>query len=249
MHALENDFVIILNNELQERYIKQICDRRSGIGCDQLLICDTESYDVQIYNRDGSKAGMCLNGLRCLGSLFYFEEVKNEITFNVYGKTVKTKCMGDKTVQLLVDIPKIVTNEYDLSSINLPGLIKKEVVDVGNLHLVLLFDQDISRDALRYSELIKNSGIFDDGVNISFSHVLDSYFIKTYVDERGAGFTKACGSAAASIFFVAYTNRMVFNNATVIQEGGDLNMALCNKNTLLSQIGETNLVFKGDLLI
>ena len=73
MHALENDFVIILNNELQERYIRQICDRRGGVGCDQLLICDTESYNVQIYNNDGSKAGMCLNGLRCLGYLFYFE--------------------------------------------------------------------------------------------------------------------------------------------------------------------------------
>ena len=169
--------------------------------------------------------------------------------FYIYGKKVTTKCMGDSTVQLLLDVPKIVTDQYDLSSINIPGLIKKEVVDIGNLHLILLFDQDISKDIMHYSELIKNTNIFKDGVNISFSHVLDSYFIKSYVDERGAGFTKACGSAAASIFFVAYTNRMVFNNATVIQEGGDLNMALCNKNTLLSQIGETNLIFKGDLLI
>jgi len=249
MHALDNDFVIILNNALQDEYIKKICDRKNGVGCDQLLICDTESYNVQIYNNDGSRAGMCLNGLRCLGYLFYFEELKHEVTFNVYGKKVHTKYISDNSVQLLVDKPKIVTEKYNLSKIDFHGLVMKEVVDIGNLHLVLLFDYNISKDILKHAEFIKNAGIFKDGVNISFAHVLDSHFIKSYVEERGAGFTKACGSAAASIFYITYTNRMVFNNATVIQEGGDLNMALCNKNTLISQIGEANLVFKGDLLI
>lgn len=249
MQALENDFVIILNNDLDVDKIKNICHRKLGIGCDQLIICDTESYNVKIFNSDASKAKMCLNGLRCLAYLFYFEEAKNEISFHVNSITVKTKYLCENKVQIIVPSPKVITGKYDISSIRLPNLLVKDIVDVGNEHLILFFSKDISKDIISYSNYINTLKIFNDGVNISYCYVMDGYFIKSFVDERGAGFTKACGSAAASIFFVAYKNRMVFNNVTVVQEGGDLNMSFCNQNQYVSQIGDTNLIFKGDYLI
>lgn len=249
MHSIENDFVIIFNNDLKKKTIEKISDRKSGVGCDQLLICDTESYKLKIYNNDGNPAGMCLNGIRCLAYLFFYEEAKNDIVFSVGQRKVKTKYLDDKSVQLIIDVPQVVTGKYDISGLNIPNLEIKEVVDIGNNHLILFFSKDISKDILTYSAYINELGIFKDGINISFCYIMDRYFIKAYVYERGSGFTRACGSAAASIFYVAYKSRLVFNDVTVIQEGGDLKMSLCNQNKSIKQIGEANYIFKGDLLI
>src|SRR5690606_30534106 len=83
MHGLGNDFVILDGNQLptmlDSKHIKAICDRRFGIGCDQLIITEsskTADIFMRIYNADGSEAGACGNATRCLGYLLTQQDQK-----------------------------------------------------------------------------------------------------------------------------------------------------------------------------
>ena len=87
MHGLGNDFVIIDNSEHQasikkKETLKKIGSRNFGVGCDQILIIESNNYknvEVSIFNNDGSEAGACGNGVRCVASYLMNKHNTNEI--------------------------------------------------------------------------------------------------------------------------------------------------------------------------
>ena len=96
MHGLGNDFVIIDNSESEfqikkKETLKQIGSRNFGIGCDQILIIesyDTKNAEVTIFNNDGSEAGACGNGVRCVASYLMDKEKTSEIRIKTISGTL-----------------------------------------------------------------------------------------------------------------------------------------------------------------
>jgi diaminopimelate epimerase len=100
-HGAGNDFVIIDKNvdiiRKSKKIIKKICDRRFGIGCDQLILLKQlgQYHQVFFYNSDGSLGKNCGNGLRC--AYKYLTEIKKKK--NVVIKSQKFLHYGKKNWQ------------------------------------------------------------------------------------------------------------------------------------------------------
>lgn len=78
MHGLGNDFIIIDDREAKLKRLsqlaKKLCDRRFGVGADQLLLLShsgSADYKMRTFNADGSEVEMCGNGIRCLGKYIW----------------------------------------------------------------------------------------------------------------------------------------------------------------------------------
>jgi diaminopimelate epimerase len=100
MHSLGNDFIVINTRDINLKKLsllaKNLCDRRFGIGADQLLLlCDSQKADfkMRILNADGSEVEMCGNGIRCLGKFIWDKKIKNQ----------KSKVRKNTTQQLSIE--------------------------------------------------------------------------------------------------------------------------------------------------
>jgi len=160
MHGLGNDFIFIDKKDLpasfNTEFVQNISHRKTGIGCDQLIIysyVSPQRYLMEIYNADGSSAKMCGNATRCLG-LYIFELHKaRDVEIVVGDKVLEVKILDNGLVQANMGeaqfeaewMPKAgaltdIAHHY--------GLNPKEIVcvDLGNPHIVIfhnnLSDQD-----------------------------------------------------------------------------------------------------------
>ncbi len=164
-HCLQNDFFITTN----DIDIKKICNRRSGIGADGVVIL--KDNNAMYYNSDGTKANFCGNAVRCIARYLHDNNIEtNNITM------WNTSYYIDHT-----------NNKYTLK-FKLPMLQKNDglyFVDAGVKHIVLL-EKYNEKKAKQLQDKYK--------VNITF---YDNYICKTY--ELGCGLTKGCGSGLISI--------------------------------------------------
>ena len=199
-HASGNDFLIIEDRITDVDYIKELLNNHLGIGSDGLIIYDHYTKEVEFYNKDGSKAALCGNGLRCL-TLYV---VKN---YNLLGELV-FKVGNYVCISRVKSLVPFIT-EIDFSNIDftIDVLYVPSVnsdypvgfVDFLNNHAILIFKDDVDKD-----KVIKQSMIYPQfqDKNISIIKVLNEKEIKISTYERGVGFTSSCGSASvcASIY-------------------------------------------------
>jgi diaminopimelate epimerase len=213
-----------------------------GAPYDQLMALHTsrtagiDAY-VRIYNCDGSEAGACGNGMRCIAELLFKETGKRALTFET--KAGLLNCwQGDTPLVSTVDMgkPRFAWNEIPLAeefrdtrSIELqigpldkPILHSPSVVSMGNPHAIFWVDDVDAYDLHKIGPLLENHPMFPERANISLVKVNSREHIVVRTWERGAGLTRACGSAACAAAVAAArlrrTNRMV----TVTLPGGDL---------------------------
>jgi diaminopimelate epimerase len=194
MQGSGNDFVVINNEDLKVKLttddIKLLADRNYGIGCDQLLLFDIKKsgiVELLIYNKDGSTALNCGNGLRCIGLLLKIQKQTDEVEIKIKGgnkaKTRVLKLLSDTEGEIYTEL-----GEYSMSD-NDDGV----DVYIGNPHLVIPID-NLSNVDMGYGEYLSKKR----DKNISFAQY-DDNSAKVRVYERGAGETNACGSAAAAV--------------------------------------------------
>ena len=264
MDGLGNDFVIIDNrqkviNLTQEQIIK-ICDR-NFIGCDQLiLIKKNESSDasLEFYNSDGGISGACGNGTRCIADLLSKETNKKEIILTTLSGDLKSQIIGEKIVSTEIGIAKTKWNEIPLSKdlntndlkIKLVDINNNEffggiAVNVGNPHLIFFVDNNKNFEIEKIGPKIETHSLFPEKCNVTLATVVNKELIKVRVWERGAGLTKACGTAACATAFAAKQNGLVNDKVDIEFSTGRLTISIDENNSIhmkgpVSDIEEIN---------
>jgi len=227
MDGLGNDFVIIdqRNNSinLSKDQIIKICDR-NYIGCDQLiLIKKNRKIDagLEFYNSDGSVTGACGNGTRCVANLLSKENNKKEITVWTSSGSLKSNILDNNLVETEIGIPKTNWDEIPLSknldtkNLNIKIIDKSSkehvggtAINVGNPHIVFFVNDIESFDLKKIGPEIENHKFFPEKCNVTLAKIINQNLIKVKVWERGAGLTKACGTAACATAVASNINKL-----------------------------------------
>lgn len=258
MHGLGNDFIMIdketnPNLQLNDAFIKSICDRKYGIGCDQLIIYSSISHDVEVFNQDASKAAACGNATRCLGKLLIKGDEKIALSFGNRKVTVAGNSgvycadMGEANYKKLaynINPAFSLKNIYEPQSSDYINEIN--FVNIGNNHSII-FVPDIARFNLaKIGEIIENDPSLPARSNVSLAQITSKNHIKLATWEIGAGLTEACGTGACAAAFAAYKNSLVeASNIEVLFNTGSIIINILANNHV-EMLGPTNLVFQGE---
>ena len=251
MDGLGNDFVIIdqrsQNYNLTKDQIIKICDR-NHIGCDQLiLIHKNEKKDagLEFYNSDGSISGACGNGTRCVADLLSKENNDKEIILWTSSGVLKSQILEDNLVETEIGVPKTNWNEIplnqnlDTKNLNIKIVNKNNIehvggtsVNVGNPHVVFFVDSIEDYDLKKIGPEIENHSYFPEKCNVTLAQVIDKKLIKVKVWERGAGLTKACGTAACATAVAANINELTNKTTDIEFALGKLSISIDEKNSI-----------------
>jgi diaminopimelate epimerase len=196
----------------------------------------TANY-IEIINSDGSLAEACGNGMRCVtqalaaetGSRdFVFETVAGLLTANEHEDGLISVDMGKPRfgwadIPLAEEFADTTGIELQIGPIDAPVLHTPSVASMGNPHATFWVGEDVWSYALdRFGPLLENHPIFPERANISIAQVVapDHIILRTW--ERGAGLTRACGTAACAALVNGARTRRTGRKATVTLPGGDL---------------------------
>ena len=243
-----------------------VSDRHFGIGGDGLiLICksDIADFKMRMFNSDGTEAGMCGNGIRCVGKFVYDK--------GLIGKTnLKIETLaGIKGLNLNIVSGKVETVEVDmgepiLNPENIPVISKENpvkdleitvldktfkftCVSMGNPHAITKVENVKEFDVEKYGKVLEVDEHFPEKANIEFIEILDKKHIKMRVWERGTGETLACGTGACAVAVSCILNRYTENEVTVKLLGGDLKILWNKENNHVYMTGPARTVFEGEL--
>lgn len=239
LHGLGNDFILIKeeSNRDYSKIAKLLCDRHFGIGGDGLLVVNINELRMHYFNKDGSKAKMCGNGLRCFAYYLYNKEIINNNTFQI-----KTDD-GRKSVE--------IDNEDVIIDFSLPTEIIEDDFIIGKQKTIHYYSSSIGvnhtvifvtsylDEILLYAEKLAKSL----NTNIDYVLVVSPQKIKVKTYELGCGWTKSCGTGSSISAYISYYKKMVEENISVYTEGGTFSVLIDKKIQLKGQV---KLVCEGD---
>ena len=251
MNGLGNDFVIIDNRQkitnLNKEQIIKICDR-SFIGCDQLILIENDnSADayLKFFNSDGGESGACGNGTRCIANFISKETNNKTIILKTFSGLLKSEILGNKIVTTEIGKAKTEWSEIPLSekldtkNLNIKILDKNNkehiggtAVNVGNPHIIFFVNELNDFNIKKIGPEIENHFIFPEKCNVTIAQVINKDLIKVKVWERGAGLTKACGTAACATAFAGKINNLTENKTDIEFSTGKLSIWIDPKNSI-----------------
>ena len=251
MDGLGNDFVIIdqrsQNYNLTKDQIVKICDR-NFIGCDQLIFIqksDEKDARLEFYNSDGSKSGACGNGTRCVADLLSKENGNKEIILWTSSGALKSQILDNNLVETEIGIAKTNWNEIplnknlDTKNLNIKIVNKNNIehiggtsVNVGNPHVVFFVDNIEDYDLKKIGPEIENHNYFPEKCNVTLAKVISKTLIKVKVWERGAGLTKACGTAACATAVASNINGLTDKKTNIEFALGKLSITINENNSI-----------------
>ena len=230
MHGLGNDFVILDARdgalEVDESLARALADRRTGIGCDQLILLEpSEDADIRmrIWNPDGSEVEACGNATRCVATLIGGDsriETKGGILAASATAGAATIDMGEPRFGWDA-IPLAYAMDSAAIPVGWDGLEDGFAVRVGNPHIVFFVDD---ADAVALESLgpeIERDPLFPERINVNVASLADGG-IRLRVWERGAGLTQACGTGACATAVAAISRKLVSSPVEVRLPGGSL---------------------------
>ena len=251
MDGLGNDFVIIDQREksisLSNDQIIKICDREF-IGCDQLIFIKKDNNsdaELEFYNSDGSKSDACGNGTRCVAHLLSKENSKKEENLTVASKILKSNIFENNLVETSIGSPKMNWNEIPLRKnldtknlkIKLIDSDNKEfiggiAVNVGNPHVIFFIENIDKFNLEKIGPEIENHELFPEKCNVTLAKKISPNLIKIKVWERGAGLTKACGTAACATAVAANLENLANSKTEIEFSMGKLLISIDEKNNI-----------------
>ena len=271
MQGLGNDYVYIncIDKEISNPNIlsKFISDRHFSVGSDGLiLICKSDKADfkMRMFNSDGSEAGMCGNGIRCVGKYVYDKGLtnKNKITIETLSGIKKLELIIQenkvKEVQVDMGIPilkaddiPVISDKYPVKDLILESNDRKfnfTCVSMGNPHAITIVKDLDNFDVSKYGKDLENNKVFKEKSNIEFVEIIDRNYIKMRVWERGTGETLACGSGACASVVACNLNNLTDKEVIVKLLGGNLFIRI-DENNHVKMIGNADIVFDGNLYL
>jgi diaminopimelate epimerase len=214
-----------------------------GVPYDQLMVLQpprlagTEAF-IRIYNNDGSEAAACGNGMRCVARRLFEASGQTRATFetkagllncwqgpgDLYTVDMGRPKFGWKDIPLAEEFRDTRSIELQIGPIDAPVLHTPSVVSMGNPHAIFWVDDVNAYDLARFGPLLENHPIFPERANITLAHIADRDHITIRTWERGAGLTKACGSAACATAVAAARLKRANRNVQIALPGGELSI-------------------------
>ena len=231
MHGLGNDFVVIDAREqpveMTEARARALADRKTGVGCDQLILLEPSAIaDVRmrIFNADGGEVEACGNATRCVVSLLGGSATIESLGGMLGG----TSADGQVIVEL--EAPRFdwdaIPLAYAMDTRSMPVgweyLTAPMAANVGNPHVIFFVPDTDAVELDRLGPLIETDPLFPARVNVNVATVDDRANIRLRVWERGVGLTDACGTGACATAVAAIRAGLVDSPVTVTLPGGPL---------------------------
>ena len=253
MHGLGNDFVIVDAREqpfdVTPSLARAIADRRTGVGCDQLIVLepsDNADLLMRIWNSDGGEVESCGNAARCVVQLTGARRMESA------GGLLEGESLGDE-VEVSLGEPRFGWDEvplaYAMDTAALPmawGMLEHpQALSVGNPHLVFFV---ADADAVPLEELgprIEFDPAFPERINVNVAQV-DGGGLRLRTWERGAGLTLACGTGACATAVAAIRSRRTASPVRVEMPGGSLTV-LWQEGGPVRMRGSATHLFEGEL--
>lgn len=253
MHGLGNDFVIVDARhepfEVTPNLARAIADRRTGVGCDQLIVLepsDTADLRMRIWNSDGSEVESCGNATRCVVKL------TGKRTIDTAGGLVEGEAL-DGEVEVSIGEPRFGWDEiplaYAVDTKPLPmswdGLDQPFAVNVGNPHLVFFVPDAREVPLEELGPAIENDPAFPERINVNVAtFVHNTLKLRTF--ERGAGETRACGTGACASAVAAILTKRAQSPVRVDMTGGSLTIDWAPGEPIRMRGAATH-IFSGEL--
>ena len=263
MHGCGNDFVVmderIAPLGLTPTRAAAIADRHLGVGCDQFIVLEpatTPGVDVfmRIRNPDGSESGACGNATRCVVATLAGETGGRVFTVETIAGLLPARVLDDGRIEVDMGAVRLdwqqipLAGEADTLHVDLSavGVSDPAAASMGNPHVTFFVDDLDAIDIAAIGPGLENAAVFPERANIGFAQVLSPDRIRLRVWERGAGLTLACGSGACAAMVNAARRGLTGRRATVIADGGELDMAWREDGHVL-MTGPAVLSFRGTL--
>ncbi|AVT79127.1 MULTISPECIES: diaminopimelate epimerase [Rhodopseudomonas] len=232
---------------------------------DQLMLLQparlpgTEAF-VRIYNNDGSESGACGNGMRCVARQMFAGSDQNGLTFEtragllncwrgpadgLYTVDMGEPKFGWQDIPLAEEFRDTRMIELQIGPIDAPVLHTPSVVSMGNPHAIFWVDDVNAYDLGRFGPLLENHPIFPERANITLAHIVDRQHITMRTWERGAGLTKACGSAACATAVAAARLKRTERTVEMTLPGGQLTIEWRESDNHVLMTGGAEFEFEG----
>jgi diaminopimelate epimerase len=242
--------------------IVRICDRRQGVGADELLIIGPPRAGsveaaafVRIFNPDGREVEACGNASRCVGWLMLQEKKCNEILIDTLGGLLVCRQAGDK--QVAVEMGKLRTGWQDIplaremDTLHLgigAGPLQDPVgMNIGNPHAVFFVEELDSVDLAIWGPQLQKHPLFPQEANIGAAQLIDAKTLKLSVWERPGALTTACGTGACVAVAAAHRRGLTdVNRMTVIMPAGSVEIELKGDDSVV-MTGPVEICFAGYL--
>lgn len=239
MHGAGNDFVFLdcLETPIDNlsTLAKRLCNRRFGIGADQLLTIRPSKiadFKMEIYNADGSQVEMCGNGIRCFAKYVRDHGLteKKELEIETLAGIIRPRLVG-ALVEVDMGEPildgRAIPVDADGQVINRPLTVNGSTyqvtcVSMGNPHCVLYLDDIESLALEKIGPRFEHHPFFPRRVNTEFIKILTPQEVTMRVWERGAGETWACGTGASAVGVAGVMTGRTERKITIHLKGGDL---------------------------
>lgn len=265
MHGLGNDFIVFdavrQTIRLTPSRVRQLADRRFGIGCDQVLLVEParhpgSDFYYRIFNADGGEVEQCGNGARCFAHFVRMHGLtdKSEITVDTRAGTLTLRVEDDGQITVNMGAPRFEPAAIPfLADAAAPSYVLKVddeqvelgAVSMGNPHAVLQV-QDVARAPLGVlGRAIQTHPRFPRQVNVGFMQIRARDAIRLRVLERGVGETLACGSGACAAVAVGRQQGLLDDKVAVELPGGTLLIRWAGGNSPVWMTGPVTEVFEG----
>lgn len=258
MQGLGNDFAVIDATAqpftLKPEVIRQMADRRLGIGFDQMLVLEasqdaTTDFVYRIFNADGGEVEQCGNGARCIARFIQAMGLQSGNRFRVktLAGVLTLAVLPDHTVRVEMGYAQFPASQTTTLSVAGQSYDLYEV-RVGNPHAVMQVEQINPEQVASLGAVLSVDPHFPAGVNVGFMRIVRPDYIQLRVYERGAGPTQACGSGACAAVAVGRRLGVLSEEVTVEQPGGRLVVSMKSPEAPIWMQGPAEIVYRGEWL-
>lgn len=211
-------------------------------------------YHIEIWNADGSMAQACGNGTRCVVEWLYKQNLGNHFKLDTAAGIVEATRLDNGLVSVDMGKPHLVWNEIPVATaipdtnhadISCGPLTDASLVSMGNPHAIYFVNEDVNQVALdQYGPKLEHNPFFPERCNISIAHVTSDETLLLRTWERGAGLTRACGTAACAATVAAHRRNLTKRHVTVTLPGGNLQIEWRDDDHII-MTGPTEFEFAG----
>jgi diaminopimelate epimerase len=268
MNGLGNDFVVLDARAralpLGPDAVRAIADRKHGIGCDQVIVLEPSCRAhvlMRIFNADGGEVGACGNAARCVAALVAEEQACVDVGIETESGVLCAFVNGDGSVTIDMGVPRLAWEDIPLAEpfhdtrrielqigpIDAPLLHSPAVVNVGNPHCIFFVEDVDAHDLARFGPMLEHHPLFPERANISLAQVISPEALKVRTWERGAGLTRACGTAACASAVAASRRALTGRKVNVALPGGDLLIEWRESGGHVLMTGPYTLDYEGSL--
>lgn len=281
MHGCGNDYIYVngfveqIATDKKPELVRRLSDRHFGIGGDGVIFINpgkNASFEMEMYNADGTRAQMCGNGIRCVAKYVYDYGLTDQtnITIESFGQVKYLDLvLGEdgkvSTVRVNMGAPILTASEIPVVSEN-KQVIDEEIevdgqryrmtcVSMGNPHAVVFLNTVPEEFDIRNFEIEKkgphfeNHPRFPERINTEFVRVMDRKSVQMRVWERGTGETLACGTGCCATVVACVLNGLTDTKVTVKVLGGEILCEWDRTKNIVYMTGPAETVFDGEITL